>query len=235
MVGNDVVDIAATRRRARNARFDARVFSERERRAIAADADGEARRWAHWAAKESAYKIAKRADADTIFSPAKFAVAFDGGFDHGRDSDLSGSVRYGSTSYPVQVQRRGDCIHAVAVAPGGRPAARGPALRAVPLCGTYARFARDLCLLRSILAGVGPAPDGAGDTSASLAVRRLAIRDLAPRLATAASDLVVRSHERIPRLQHRDGHDVATLSLSHHGRFVAYACRLPDAAAEAAR
>jgi phosphopantetheinyl transferase (holo-ACP synthase) len=205
MVGNDVVDIADTRRRARHARFDARVFSDCERRAISGDDDGEARRWAHWAAKESAYKVAKRTDPSTIFSPVKFAVIFDGAFDAGQDGELRGSVQHGSASYPVRVSRRGDCIHAIAVAPGGHPTA--------------------------MLAGVGPYPDDAGADSPSRAVRRLAIRDLAPRLATDASNLMVRSSERIPRLQHRDGHDVATLSLSHHGRFVAYACRLADDAA----
>jgi hypothetical protein len=86
-----------------------------------------------------------------------------------------------------------------------------------------------------MLAGVGPYPDDAGADSPSRAVRRLAIRDLAPRLATFAIDLVVRSSERIPLLQHRDGHDVATLSLSHHGRFVAYACHPAGDAAGVAR
>ena len=80
MVGNDVVDIADTRRRARHVGFDARVFSDRERRAIEGDDDHEARRWAHWAAKESAYKVAKRRDPDAIFSPVKFSAEFDGGF-----------------------------------------------------------------------------------------------------------------------------------------------------------
>ena len=207
MVGNDVVDIAVTRRRTRHARFDARVFSDRERAAIAADADAEARRWAHWAAKESAYKVAKRADAATVFSPVTFEVELDGVFEPGQDGELSGHVRHGSAVFPVTVSRRGDCLHAVAADPGGCPA--------------------------ELSAAVGPYPDDAGADSPSRAVRRLAIRELATLLATPARDLVVRSTERIPRLQHRDGRDVATLSLSHHGRFVAYACRLPGAGAEA--
>jgi len=233
MVGNDVVDIADTRRRARHVRFDARVFSDRERRAIGNDDDHEARRCAHWAAKESAYKIAKRRDPDAIFSPVKFSAEFDGGFAVARscsaesmlaslarsrfagpmlaslDGELRGSVRHGSIRYPVRVRRRGDCIHAVAVTPGHCP--------------------------DSILAGVGPYPDDTAADSPSRAVRRLAIRDLAPRFETAEDSLVVRSSERIPELQHRDGHAVAMLSLSHHGRFVAYACQPADDAAGAAR
>jgi phosphopantetheinyl transferase (holo-ACP synthase) len=204
MVGNDVVDIADTRRRARHARFDTRVFDERERSAIAADGDGEARRWAHWAAKESAYKVAKRADPETVFSPVKFVVTLDGAFESGRDGALHGFVRHGHARFPVLVERRGDCIHAVAAAPGGRPA--------------------------ELLAGVGPMQGGADLGSPSRAVRRLAIRDLAPRLAVDANDLVVRSDERIPMLQHRDGREAAKLSLSHHGRFVAWACGAPDGA-----
>jgi hypothetical protein len=204
MVGNDVVDIAHTRRRARHPRFDERVFDERERAAIAADGDGEARRWAHWAAKESAYKVAKRADAGTVFSPLRFEVALEGAFVSGRDGALRGCVRHGDARYPVVVERRGDCLHALATAPGGRPA--------------------------ELLRGVGPAPDPAGDESPSRAVRRLAIRDLAPRLAADTTGLVVRSDARIPLLQHRDGRDAATLSLSHHGRFVAWACSASDVA-----
>jgi len=230
MVGNDVVDIADTRRRARHVRFDARVFSDRERRAIEGDDDREARRWAHWAAKESAYKVAKRRDPDAIFSPVKFSAEFDGGFAAARsrssetsidsaerdraaepmlDGELRGFVRHGSDRYPVRVRRSGDCIHAVAVAPGHRP--------------------------DSMLAGVGPYPDDTGADSPSRAVRRLAIRDLAPRFKAAADGLVVRSSERIPELQHRDGRVVAMLSLSHHGRFVAYACQSADDAVGASR
>jgi phosphopantetheinyl transferase (holo-ACP synthase) len=228
MVGNDVVDIGDTRRRARHVRFDARVFSDGERRAIANDDDCEARRWAHWAAKESAYKVAKRCDSDTIFSPVKFTAEFDGGFAAARsrsaesmlaslgqarsgsagslDDELHGSVRHGSVDYPVRVRRRGDCIHAVAVAPGHR--------------------------IDAMLAGVGPYPDTADADSPSRAVRRLAIRDLSPQFEPAKGGLVVRSKERIPELQHLDGHAVAMLSLSHHGRFVAYACALAVSTAE---
>jgi len=125
------------------------------------------------------------------------------------DGELRGSVRHGSVRYPVRVRRRGDCIHAVAVAPGHCP--------------------------DSMLDGVGLYPDETGADSPSRAVRRLAIRDLAPRFETAADGVVVRSSDRIPELQHRDGRTVAMLSLSHHGRFVAYACQSADDIVGAAR
>jgi phosphopantetheinyl transferase (holo-ACP synthase) len=203
MVGNDVIDLLETRRRRRHPRFDGRVFTAGERRAIAAADDPEQWRWATWAAKESAYKIARRADPAAVFSPIRFVVEL--------DQALCGQVRHAGRHYPVRITRRDDCIHAVATASGRTPAA--------------------------MLAGVGPLPCDVGDDTRgralSRAARALAIREIAPHLGAGVDELVVRQRSRIPLLQHRDGRDAATLSLSHHGRFVAYACALPDADREA--
>ena len=64
MIGNDVVDLEdpETRPETFRPRFDERVFDPVERRAIAHDPRPHARRWAHWAAKEAAYKLARQLD-----------------------------------------------------------------------------------------------------------------------------------------------------------------------------
>ena len=61
---------------AQNPRFDARVFCERERALIASDATQRVR-WVLWAAKEAAYKAAKKLDRATVWAPARFEVTLE--------------------------------------------------------------------------------------------------------------------------------------------------------------
>ena len=61
----------------------------------------------------------------------------------------------------------------------------------------------------------------------SEAVRQLAIARLSRLLAVAPEELAIRREGRIPALWLRGCRSPADLSLSHHGRFVAFACRLP--------
>ena len=79
MLGNDVVDLrdADSRPESFRPRFDIRVFTPEERRAISRDREPMARRWAHWAAKEAAFKLAKQIDPSFVFSPGQLAVDFD--------------------------------------------------------------------------------------------------------------------------------------------------------------
>ena len=77
MVGNDVVDLRdpESAPETLHPRFDTRVFSEAERAAIAASPDAARLRWKLWAAKEAAYKLARKISPTTIFAPARFEVA----------------------------------------------------------------------------------------------------------------------------------------------------------------
>jgi len=198
MVGNDVVDLADADSRpgARHPRFDERAFAACERRWIAEAEAEEVARWILWAAKESAYKVAKRRDPATVFSPARFVVEL--------DEALRGRVRHRGDAYPVRVVVRGDCIHAVAIAPGG----------------SHADVIADV-------RGLSRAGDGdRSGATASLEARTFAIDAVAAQLGVAADSLIIASRERIPRLRRRDGREAADLSLSHHGRFIAYACAL---------
>ena len=76
MVGNDVVDLADAEAApgACHSRFDTRVFGERERRQLEMADDPQRMRWILWAAKESAYKAARRCEPRVIFSPARAPV-----------------------------------------------------------------------------------------------------------------------------------------------------------------
>ena len=114
MVGNDIVDL-----RDRDADietygpgFDARVFTDLERRALACATDPERERWRMWSAKEASYKLARQVDPTTIFSPCKFEVIID---NDDADSDPRATVTHGATFYYVKFDETSDRIHAISV------------------------------------------------------------------------------------------------------------------------
>jgi hypothetical protein len=79
---------------------------------------------------------------------------------------------------------------------------------------------------RAIRAAV---PLGPGE-SPGLAARALALRVLAPQLELAPAELAIEKRGRVPELRLRGAPLAATLSLSHHGRYVGFACWLPGRA-----
>ncbi|MFP8879118.1 MAG: 4'-phosphopantetheinyl transferase superfamily protein [Myxococcota bacterium] len=112
------------------------------------------------------------------------------------DSQLRGSVTYRDTRYSATVEMDRDCVHAI-VSDDSAPA------------GT--------------LWGSRRITD---DSIASQQVRALALDRIADRLGIDRSDLSIDRVGRIPHLVHRGERTMATLSLSHHGSYVGFACRL---------
>jgi len=189
MVGNDVVDLRARAVVAgpRHPRFDARVFAPSEHRALRESAAPNALRWTLWAAKEAAYKVAKKLDDATVWSPLRFVVSLSGGSD--------GTVEHKGRSIPVRVEADAERVHAVATD------------RAEALDGVRSRVAEL----------------EATDADPSAAVRRLAREELAPLLGAEPGALEIGRRDRIPVLRMAGRDAPFDLSLSHHGRFVAYA------------
>ena len=184
MIGNDIVDLRDPEvdPDALHPRFDAFVFTKAERETLKADADPGHLRWLLWAAKEAAYKVARKRDPKAVFAPARFHVSL-----------RTGAVRHGDDCYPVLIERHPSFVHAVATDTSS-PAAT--------------RLARTALL---------PA-----NTSPGEGARSLALDQLAP--VFGAADLVIRRENRIPVLV-RGTHPLpCDLSLSHHGRYVAFAC-----------
>ena len=192
MIGNDVVDLADPESRAvaRHLRFDGRVFDGTERVLIEASSHPERARWLLWAAKESAYKAARKEDPRTVFSPARFVVRLEG--------DARASVAVGARRFLVDLVAGADHVHAVARAAGDPSGAVSTAVAKLP----------ELSLCNE-------------------AVRRLVIATLSPLLAVEPEHLAIQRDGRIPTLWIRGARSTADLSLSHHGQFVAFACRLP--------
>jgi len=190
MVGNDVVDLfdPAVVAGPRHPRFDARVFAPSEHRALRESAEPNPLRWAFWAAKEAAYKVAKKLDAAAVWSPLRFVVCFERG--------LEGAVEYNGLRIPVQVERDEQRVHALAT-----------------------DQVESLARLRSCVARLED-PDAA---DASAAVRLLAREQLAPLLSARPDQLEITRRDRIPVLRMAGCDAPFDLSLSHHGRFVAFA------------
>jgi hypothetical protein len=234
MLGNDIVDLqdADSRPESFRPRFDARVFSEEERRVISRDPNPLAMRWAHWAAKEAAFKLAKQADPEFIFSPSRLRVEFEPT----------------PTGQSPRVQRRGVVtrLDLTPVAPGS----------------IEVRSFESAERVHAVAAPVGSdwgAVNGAVEslesarTDASVAVRELAIREIARILGVAPSRLTVGRRDdgsargqtgtvnppntpctalygpraeprrsRIPTVRLDGVPTSLSLSLSHHGRFVSF-------------
>jgi hypothetical protein len=200
-VGNDVVDLAdpETRLFGLHPRFEGRVFGAAERAALEASPEAQRLRlhWALWAAKESAYKLLKRREAATVFSPREFAVEFSVLPAPGTAGRAIGRVTHRGERFDLEVHLDEASVHAVA---RSESEARSP-----------------------VLWQVAAVRDDAGG-----AVRRLAAAAIGSALALDAAEL--RIVGRPPMALHRGRPLEAGLSLSHHGRFVAFACILPRGA-----
>jgi phosphopantetheinyl transferase (holo-ACP synthase) len=195
MVGNDVVDLAdrETAPLAMHPRFDERVFAAEELLWIRREGDPARRRWMLWAAKESAFKAAKRLDPSSSFSPRRVLVRL--------DDDSTGTVRLAERTFSVQVRLDRDVCHAVA-------------------------WADRAHLARSPIVVSGVRLVTACEASPRLAARAFAAESVAAYLGIAASDLQLVKDGRLPRLRLHGRAAGLDVSLSHHGRFVAFACAL---------
>lgn len=109
MIGNDVVDLFdrdadhATYRPG----FDERVFSAAERHSLETASEPERQRWRLWAAKEAAFKAARRCDTNTVFSPSAFRVELD-------LEGMRGIVDHFGSHYRVLFNESQRFIHAIA-------------------------------------------------------------------------------------------------------------------------
>ncbi len=228
MLGNDVVDLAApgTRPGARHSRFDERVFCAAELRALSRSLAPERLRWRLWAAKEACYKAARRRDAAARFSPRRFEV---------RRADLPRcAVRWGDRDFCVSIEESADFVHAVAT--------EGRADGCPGACGVGQVAARAACgAARGVEEAAARAACGAARLEASpdpeapgRAARALALSGVAAHLGVDPCELSIARVDRMPWLHHRGVPARAVLSLSHHGRYAAWAVALAPGSAPGA-
>ena len=215
MIGNDVVDLRDPDARPETfrPRFDERVFSPDERRAIAHDAVPIARRWAHWGAKEAAYKLAKQIDSTFVFSPARLVANFSS-HEGGSNRARGGLERRGYLELPP-----------ISMGPSGN--------------GIMTLELRSFETFEQVHVVAAPAGSdwGAIDLAVreidpltedpSAAVRALAIRETSRILGVTEERLTIGRDDRIPTVRFDGLRTSLCLSLSHHGRWISYAMRLP--------
>ena len=131
MIGNDLVDLRAREAagKSRDARFVARVFTAREAELIASSPSPDAALWMLWAAKEAAYKVAKKLRPDVIFAHSRYEVIPDGAELTARSGAssvllagrvrLQGLVGLDGASFPVEWRLSPTFVHCVAMDAGG--------------------------------------------------------------------------------------------------------------------
>ena len=192
LVGNDVVDLhdPDSLPEALHPRFDARVFTPDEREALRGAVSPHVLRWTLWAAKESAYKVAKKLDPAVRFLPRNFEV---------RRTEGASVVVHETGSFDLGLERTDEWVRAVATI----TAASAPSTQRLVCTG----------IERLEVSGADP----------SRTVRELACAALRSRMDLPAGQIRIEADRGIPVAVWRDRRLPVDLSLSHHGRFVAWA------------
>lgn len=237
-LGNDVIDLADPRAlgKASEKRFLRRVFSEFEQEAINASHDPDLALWTRWTAKEAAFKsISKTTGEPPVFHHPSFLVTLhdleaSGETDVFADHPplvLSGEVCYQGTALALRVQLAGDGIHALTwlrSAPGATP----------PFSWGWDRIEGDTEGWKDRLRGHFTEREWCCVSHRSSALTRLAARRaLASALRVPQDHLEIGCDpglpgRRIPRVFVRGRRTEVDLSLSHHGRFQAWAFTFTD-------
>lgn len=212
-VGNDIVDLRETGNcgKSGDGRFVDRVFTPEERDRIAGASCPDKLLWAFWAAKEAAYKAVSRDDPPIHSIPRRYRVVLDDQ-EAGKAVDataisedrLAGRVITPGGEAALWIMVTDDYVHALATSGDGDPAS---VVHRVDV--------------------LDPEKEAGG---ASAFVRRQLLFEMALRLECPVGDLAIRKESSgpgAPSVFLRGLPLTAEISLSHDGRFTAFAFRLP--------
>jgi phosphopantetheine--protein transferase-like protein len=224
-VGVDVVDLGVghVRDRTRDARFLERVFTDVERARIRAAADPEVELWSLWAAKEAAFKVASKVlGAPPVFRHRAFEVRDPPG-------TAAAAVTYRERAFPIttQVDDTRVVVHAWSHPSSMILVCDLEVGEAEALLGVGEPF-EDWRAQR-----MSPEELESAHSRASALVRILARRDAARHLDLPERRVTIQCVPgptgRRPPFLHLDGAPLgdADVSLSHHGRRLAWALDLP--------
>jgi phosphopantetheine--protein transferase-like protein len=204
-VGNDVVDLKDPENigKSRDDRFLGRVFTAGERELIASAPSPDTLLWLLWAAKEAAYKAVSRSDPAVCSIPRRYRVVLDAGdatCPMRKIVGLAGKVITPRGELVLEVTVTADWVHA--------------------LTNVAQEALKRVCRRVKRLEG------RKGVENPSAFVRGLLLREIARRLDCAVGDLSVVNNPGglgAPRIHFRRELLAAEVSLSHDGRFAAFA------------
>ena len=206
-VGNDIVDLADAENigKSEDERFCRRVFNAEELSMIAASPRPDSFLWAIWAAKEAAYKAISRSDPSVCSIPKKYPVILESrstemlsNFQEGIATSLDGKVKTPRGEMTVRISIAEDSVYAIA-----------------------AQTAEMLKRVVSRVKRIDPA-----ENDASGVVRKILLEEIAGRLGCSSEDLSIADEKRgpgAPFILLRGTRLPAEISLTHDGRFVAFA------------
>lgn len=232
-LGNDIVDLTDPRHsgKARDDRFLQRVYSQEEREEIRASESPDLALWIRWAAKEAAFKtVSKSLGAPPTFVHSTFRVVVhhpETSRDQlGGDADPPmtrfGEVRFGALILPLRIEVHGPALHAVTWE--SRNADEIP-----PFFWGSSTIEENGAKWRSALRGDFSDREWACVSHEASALARVAARkSLATEMGVEESALEIGCGpgvpgRRIPKVLLKGKEIPADLTLSHHGRLLAWA------------
>ncbi len=230
-IGNDIVDLRDPRcpGKADDDRFVRRIYTDEEAASIRSASRPDARLWLLWAAKEAAYKVAsKLAGSPPVFEHRAFGVRAEEPGDP--SAEVRGRVRYQGSEIPFRAEPAPDRVHVVAWhdPAGDAPASLHRTIRPFRRrdereSGDWRASLRDRFTEREWASIHGPE---------SALVRLAARRGLGRLLGVEESALEIVCPDgppgrTPPELRVRGRPSEWDVSLSHHGRFLAWAAAGP--------
>ncbi len=232
IVGNDVVDLNEPRVRgkASDARFIARVLDDIEMAGVHRAADPDLELWRLWGCKEAAFKtVSKLRGSPPVFTHAAFGVRWDPPAETG--PGRAGRVFYEDLEVPVMVVERSDVLHALAYSRRRAVALRDEVSFGLALLDDpSAPWAHPL---DELMRRLSPREAEAVSSRPSAAVRVAARAALAGSLCVGEERVEIvcapGSPGRRPPFVLLDGSPAAAdVSLSHHGRWIAWAVHVDE-------
>jgi phosphopantetheine--protein transferase-like protein len=198
-VGNDVVDLKeqANRYKSRDLRYLKKILTDAEIEFVTKAKNTDVALWSFWACKEAAYKVMKKSFPDSAFTPRLWQVTYA----KSRLEYSEGEVEIPQTgSVFVHLISNADYVHCVG--------------------------ANGLEILDKLISGVEVLPEE--ETNPSFFLRQCLAERLAARFALNFHQIQIRrtmqNNELQPPRVYIDSKTTdIDISLSHDGRFVAYA------------
>ena len=207
-VGNDIVDLADPENigKSSDQRFCRRVFNPEELSFIAGSDRPDTILWAIWAAKEAAYKAVSRGNPSVCSIPGKYPVFLEAG------AEMGVFASRGAASVPT--------LQGKVITPNGELFLHiciNEEMLHVIAGETAEALARIVFRVELVEANSG---------DPSCFVRKILIEEISRRFCCSEDDLSVAKEEEgpgAPFLLFRGSRLPAEISLSHDGRFVAFA------------